>query len=193
MTLYSDLLPDALPFIHPTAEVSPQAVIGSGTKIWHFAQVREGATIGANCILGSGAYVDTGVHIGNNVKIENNASIFRGTTLEDGVFIGPHACLTNDRFPRAINPDGSLKAEADWELSPITVRRGASIGAGAIILPGITIGSFALVGAGSVVTHDVGEHDLMVGNPARRIGSACLCGTPARDQTRCPTCGWAAS
>ncbi len=162
--------------IHSTAEVSPQARIGQGTKIWHQVQIREGARIGESCILGKGVYVDSGVDIGNRVKIQNGASIYRGVTIEDGVFIGPHACLTNDRLPRAITPEGQLKKDADWEVGRICIQYGASIGAGAIVLPGVTVGRFALVGAGAVVTKDVAPHGLVVGNPARLVGFVCMCG-----------------
>ena len=117
-------------FVHPTAEVSPQATIGEGTKIWHHCQVRERAVIGCCCILSKGVYVDLDVYIGNNVKVQNGASIYHGVTIEDGVFIGPHACLTNDKVPRAIAPDGHLKRDADWEVGRILIKYGASIGAG---------------------------------------------------------------
>ncbi|MCD6291578.1 MAG: N-acetyltransferase [Anaerolineae bacterium] len=179
-------------YIHSTAEVSPDARIGPGTRIWHHAQVREGAVIGRECILGKNVYVDWGVVIGDRVKIQNNASIYHGVTLEDGVFIGPYACLTNDRYPRAITPDGRLKTEDDWEVSPIRVCRGASIGAGAVLLPGITVGPFAMVGAGAVVTRDVPEQGLVLGNPARLAGYVCRCGHPLRDygdELVCPACG----
>jgi len=162
--------------IHPTAEVSALASVGEGTRIWHQAQVREGAQIGQSCIVGKGAYIDVEVIVGDRVKIQNGASIYRGTTIEDGVFIGPHACLTNDKRPRAITPDGKLKQDADWEVSPILIQRGASIGAGALILPGVTVGRFAMVGAGAVVTKDIVPHGLVVGNPARLIGFVCTCG-----------------
>ena len=162
--------------IHPTADVSPKAHIGEGTRIWHQAQVREGARIGAHCVLGKNAYVDIESIIGNNVKIQNNASIYHGATIEDGVFIGPHACLTNDKLPRAITPEGDLKRDSDWEVGRILVRYGASIGAGAMILPNVTIGRFAMVGAGTVVTQDVPDHGLVVGNPARAVGYVCECG-----------------
>jgi UDP-2-acetamido-3-amino-2,3-dideoxy-glucuronate N-acetyltransferase len=181
--------------IHPTADVSPEAAIGAGTSIWNQAQVREGARIGARCILGKNVYVDAGVVIGDDVKVQNNVSLFHGVTIEDGVFVGPHVCFTNDRVPRAINPDGSLKTDADWEVSPILVRYGAALGANATILPGVTIGRWAMVGSGSVVTRDVAAHELVAGNPARRLGSACACGQPLRDtdgepfRGRCPTCG----
>ncbi len=181
--------------VHPTAEVSPDAVIGPGTSIWNQAQVREGARIGAECIIGKNVYVDTGVVIGDDVKVQNNVSVFHGVTIEDGVFIGPHVCFTNDRVPRAINVDGSLKTDADWEVSPILVRTGAALGANSTILPGVTIGRWALIGAGSVVTRDVADHELVAGNPARRLGSACACGAPLPDADgrpfdgACPRCG----
>jgi UDP-2-acetamido-3-amino-2,3-dideoxy-glucuronate N-acetyltransferase len=162
--------------IHPTAEVSPQAEIGEGTKIWHQAQVREGARIGRDCILSKGVYIDFDVVIGDRVKIQNRASIYHGVTLEDGVFIGPHACLTNDRIPRAITPSGELKADADWEVGRIVVQYGASVGAGAVVLPDVTIGRFAMVGAGAMVTRDVPDHGLVVGSPARLKGFVCRCG-----------------
>ena len=181
--------------IHATAEVSPEASIGPGTRIWNQAQVRERASIGGRCIIGKNAYIDIGVVIGDDTKVQNNVSIFHGVTIEDGVFIGPHVCFTNDRTPRAINPDGSLKTDADWEVTPILVRHGAAIGANATILPGVTIDRWAMVGSGSVVTRDVGAFELVAGNPARRLGSACPCGQPLRDvdgepfQGRCPNCG----
>jgi len=162
--------------IHPTAEVSPHATIGEGTRIWHQAQVREGARIGRNCIIGKNVYIDFDVHIGDNVKIQNNCSLYHGVTVEDGVFIGPHVCLTNDKFPRAINPDGTLKGSADWEVGKIVLRYGCAIGAGAVIVTGVTVGRWAMVGAGAVVTHDVPDHGLVVGNPARLIGYVCTCG-----------------
>jgi UDP-2-acetamido-3-amino-2,3-dideoxy-glucuronate N-acetyltransferase len=181
--------------IHPTAEVSPDAVIGPGTSIWNQAQVREGARIGAGCVIGKNSYVDVDVVVGEHVKIQNNCSLYRGVTIEDGVFIGPHVCFTNDRFPRAVNVDGSLKAVDDWDVSPIRVRRGAALGAASVILPGITVGAWAMIGSGSVVTRDVEDYALVAGNPARRIGAACPCGQPLRDEDgrpfrgACPHCG----
>jgi UDP-2-acetamido-3-amino-2,3-dideoxy-glucuronate N-acetyltransferase len=182
--------------IHPTADVAATAEIGPGTSIWNQAQVREGARIGADCVIGKNVYVDVGVVVGDRVKVQNNSSLYHGVTLEDGVFIGPHVCFTNDRLPRAINADGSSKTDADWEVSPILVRQGAALGANSTILAGTTIGAWALVGAGSVVTHDVDDFELVVGNPARRIGSACRCGQrlpDAADGTpfngACPRCG----
>ncbi|HYP19242.1 MAG TPA: acyltransferase [Chloroflexia bacterium] len=185
-------------YIHPTADVSPRATLGAGTRIWHEAQVREGAVLGRNCILGKGVYVDFGVRIGDNVKVQNRASIYHGVTLEDGVFVGPHVIFTNDKLPRAINPDGSLKSDADWEVGQVLVKEGASLGAGAIIVAGVSIGRFALVGAGSVVTRDVPDFGLVYGNPARLAGYVCENGHRAEETQeqrdagtlwRCPTCG----
>ncbi len=174
--------------IHPTAEVSPDAIIGDGTGIWHQCQVREGAHIGEQCILGKNVYVDFGVHIGNRVKIQNNCSVYHGVTIEDGVFLGPHVVLTNDRYPRAINPDGTLKGADDWVVSPTRICYGAAIGARTVILPGITVGRFAMVGAGAVVTRDVPAHGLVVGNPARLIGYVCACGRRLRVSDEGLTC-----
>ena len=179
--------------IHPSAEVSPQANIGNGTQIWNNVQVREGVQIGENCIIGKDAYIDFDVKVGKNVKIQNGAYLYHGLTVEDGVFIGPRACMTNDIYPRAINPDGSLKGNDDWEVGPTTICQGASIGAGALLLPGIKIGKFALVAAGAVVTKPVPNHGLVAGVPARLLGYACSCGRTAikREQDYyCTTCNW---
>lgn len=188
------------PFIHPTAEVSPQAKIGHGSKIWHQAQVRENAHIGSNCIISKGVYVDVGVSIGANSKLQNGVSVYHGVTIEDGVFLGPGVILTNDKLPRAINPDGSLKSDADWQISPIHIKRGASIGAGSVVLPGVTIGEYAMIGAGTIVTRDVPLHGLVYGNPGFLHGRVCRCGqvlirsqdrldTGGSDIWFCPACG----
>ena len=163
-------------FVHNTADVSPDAIIGSGTKIWQHCQVREKAEIGRNCILSKGVYIDFGVKIGNNVKLQNGISIYHGVTLEDGVFCGPHCVFTNDKRPRSINPDGSLKGGDDWQISTTLVKRGASIGAHATIVCGITIGQWAMVGAGAVVTKSIPDYGLVIGNPARLFGFVCQCG-----------------
>lgn len=157
-------------FQHHTADVSPTAKIGKETKIWHHVHIREDVKIGSNCIIGKNVYIDFQVKIGNNVKIQNNASLFHGITLEHGVFVGPHVCFTNDKVPRAINEDGSLKSNRNWVVAKTVVKKGASIGANSTILPGITIGSFAMIGAGSVVTKDVGNYALVYGNPAKVVG-----------------------
>lgn len=170
--------------IHPTADVSPNATIGDNTTIWHQAQIREGARIGHNCILSKGVYIDTGVCIGNNVKIQNYVSVFHGVTIDDGVFIGPHVCFTNDFYPRAINADGTLKASDDWVLTETLVKMGASLGANSTIVCGTTIGRWAMVGAGSVVTHDVPDYALVVGNPARIRGFVCTCGHKLAESSR---------
>jgi len=183
--------------IHPTAEVSDQAVIGDGTSIWHHCQVRR-ANLGRNCILGKGVYVDDDVTIGDNVKIQNYVSVYHGVTLDDGVFVGPHVCFTNDMRPRAINPDGTLKSADDWIVSETHVRVGASLGANSTIRCGVNIGKWAMVGSGSVITRDVPDHALVYGNPARIRGFVCACGERAdlekKDKSRdtavlkCPAC-----
>ncbi len=162
-------------YVHPTAEVSPDAYVGVGTRIWRQAHVREGAHIGEACNIGKGVYVDAHVRIGSRVKIQNHVSVFEGVTIEDGVFVGPHVCFTNDLLPRAITPAGDLKDADDWEITPTVVKYGASVGAGSVILCGVTIGTFALVGAGSMVTRDVPPHALVFGNPARQHGYVCRC------------------
>lgn len=156
--------------IAPTADVDERAVVADTAKVWHLAQVREDAVVGENCIIGRGAYIDAGVVLGDNCKVQNNALVYAPAVLEDGVFVGPAAVFTNDSFPRAINPDGSLKSASDWESVGVTARRGAAIGAGSIVLGGVEVGEWSLVAAGSVVTKDVASHALIVGVPARRIG-----------------------
>jgi len=162
--------------VHPTADLEADVGVGPGTAIWHRAQIRRGARIGAECIVGRDAFIDEDVRIGDRVKIQNAALVYHGTTVEDGVFIGPNAILTNDRYPRAITTTGELARAADWEVVPITLRTGASIGAGAVVVAGVEVGRFAMVGAGAVVTRDVPDHALVVGNPARRLSWVCACG-----------------
>ena len=170
--------------IHPTAEVSAEAKIGEGTSIWHQSQVRPGAKIGQNCILGKGVFIDVDVVVGDNVKIQNYVSVYHGVTLEEGVFIGPHVCFTNDLRPRAINPDGSLKSASDWVLSETRIRRGAALGANSTIRCGVTIGQWAMVGSGSVVTRDLPDYALAFGNPARIRGFVCPCGEQLEETSR---------
>jgi UDP-2-acetamido-3-amino-2,3-dideoxy-glucuronate N-acetyltransferase len=162
--------------VHATADLEPDVIIGPGTSIWHRAQVRTGASIGADCVVGRDAFIDEGVTIGDRVKIQNAALVYHGVTVEDGVFIGPGAILTNDRYPRAITSTGDLARAADWEVMPITLREGASVGAGAVVVAGVDVGRFAMVGAGAVVTRTVPNHALVVGSPAHRIGWVCACG-----------------
>ncbi len=182
--------------IHASAEVSDKAVIGDGTSIWHHSQIREGTAIGRNCIIGKGVYIDAGVVLGDNVKIQNYVSVYHGVTLEDGVFVGPHVCFTNDLRPRAINPDGTLKAADDWVLSKTLVKKGAALGANSTIRCGVTIGEWAMVGSGSVITRDVPEYGLVLGNPARLRGYVCPCGekmvekVTSNELMQCPKCGF---
>jgi UDP-2-acetamido-3-amino-2,3-dideoxy-glucuronate N-acetyltransferase len=162
--------------IHPSSVVSEKAEIGDGTQIWLFCQIREDVRIGTGCVFGKNVYVDAGVTIGNNVKIQNNVSVFAGVTIEDGVFCGPHVCFTNDKVPRAVNPDLSLKGAQDWVISKTLVKAGAALGANSTIVCGTTIGRWAMVGSGAVVTKDVPDHGLVLGNPAKLVGWVCACG-----------------
>lgn len=156
--------------IHPSATVEDGAVIGEGTRIWHLVQVRPEARIGAECIIGRGCFIDSHVVIGNRVKIQNYVSVYDGVTIEDGVFVGPHVVFTNDKVPRAINPDGSLKDGSDWTIEKTHIGYGAAIGANTVLVCGITVGKWAMIGSGAVVTKDVPDYGLVVGNPARLIG-----------------------
>ena len=148
-------------YIHPSAHVHENSIIGEGTKIWINVQVRENAQIGKNCIISKDVYIDLDVQIGDECKVQNSVSIYNGVTLEDQVFIGPNVSFTNDKIPRAFNKE--------WKVTPTLVKKGASIGANATIVCGITIGEFAMVAAGAVVTKDVGSFTLVAGNPARII------------------------
>lgn len=176
-------------YIHPTAVVEKTAKIGEGTKIWHFVHVRENAEIGMNCILGHSVYIDREVKIGNHVKLENRANVYQGVKIEDDAFIGPHVTFTNDPYPRSFS--------TDWKIVPTHVKKGASIGAGSIVLCGVTINEYAMIGAGSVVTKDVPPHALAYGNPAKIRGFVCSCGRELVKEKRqdnfilmkCPNCG----
>jgi acetyltransferase-like isoleucine patch superfamily enzyme len=172
--------------IHSSADLEDGVSVGADTTVWHRAQVRTGATIGAECVVGRDAFIDEGVTIGDRVKIQNGALIYHGVSVEDGVFIGPGAILTNDRFPRAITSTGDLARSEDWTVAPIVLRHGASIGAGAVVVAGTEIGRFAMVGAGGVVTRNVGAYALVVGSPAHRIGWVCACGMRLNDSSGHP-------
>lgn len=169
-------------YIAPSADVADQAIIGEGTKIWHLAQVREDAVLGENCIVGRGAYVGNGVKIGANSKIQNYALVYEPAVLGHGVFIGPAVVLTNDTYPRAVSPDGSLKSAHDWTPVGVTIEDGASIGARAVCIAPLTIGRWATIAAGSVVTKDVPAFALMAGVPARRLGWVGKAGFPLEEQ-----------
>ena len=162
--------------VHPSAELEDGVTVGAGSAIWQRAQVRRGARIGTECVIGRDAFIDLNVEIGNRVKIQNAALVYQGVTVEDGVFIGPCAILTNDRYPRAITPKGKLAKSDDWQITPIRLEHGSSIGAGAIVVAGCDVGRFAMVGAGAVVTRTVPGHALVAGSPAKRIGWVCACG-----------------
>ncbi len=149
-------------FIHSSAEVSPDAVIGEGSKIWNQVQVREGARIGKNCVISKDVYIDQGVVIGDGVKIQNGVSIYKGVTLEDEVFVGPHSTFTNDFRPRAFT--------RDWTVIPTRLRRGCSVGANATVMCGITLGEYCMISAGAVITVDTLPYGLYIGNPARLKG-----------------------
>ena len=159
----------AEPRILPSADLDDDVRIGDGSSIWHLAQVRGGAEIGENVIVGRGAYIGSGVHVGDNCKIQNYALVYEPAHLEDGVFVGPAAVLTNDTFPRAVNPDGTSKSAHDWEPVGVTLKRGSSVGARAVCVAPVTIGEWATVAAGSVVTRDVPAYAMVAGVPARRI------------------------
>ncbi|AGZ41460.1 acyltransferase [Actinoplanes friuliensis] len=173
----ADVSPDGAT-VAPTADVDPRATIGAGTRVWHLAQIREDATLGSNCTIGRGAYVGPGVVVGDNVKLQNHALVYEPARLGDGVFIGPAAVLTNDEYPRAVTPDGRLKSGDDWTAVGVTIGEGAAIGARAVCVAPVSVGRWALVAAGAVVTKDVPDFALVVGVPARRIGWVGRAGRP---------------
>lgn len=168
-------------FIHATANVSDQAKIGDGTKVWINVQIRENVTLGSNCIISKDVYLDHGVSIGNNCKIQNSVSVYSGVTIEDDVFVGPNVAFTNDKIPRAFN--------MNWKVTPTLVQKGASIGANATIVCGVNIGRYAMIAAGSVVTKDVPDYALVMGNPAKITAHVCECGNRLDSQNKCSVCG----
>jgi len=179
-------------FVADSAQVSASAKLGEGTKVWDQAQVRESAQLGENCIVGRGAYIGTGVRLGDNCKVQNLALVYEPAQLADGVFIGPAVVLTNDTYPRAVNPDGSQKSASDWQAVGVTIERGAAIGARAVCVAPVRIGAWATVAAGAVVTKDVPDFGLVVGVPARRVGWVGKAGAPLREEDGrwvCPLTG----
>lgn len=174
---------------HPNSLVESEQ-IGTGTRIWAFAHVLSGAIVGEDCQIGDGAFIEGGARVGNRVTIKNQAMLWQGVTIEDDVFIGPGVIFTNDRYPRSPRMNSAQKRYARVEnwLLKTNVLKGASIGAGAIILPGITIGAYASVGSGSVVTKDVPDHALVAGNPAKRRAWVCSCGQKLNHDHRCSSC-----
>lgn len=179
--------------VEKSADVDERATLGTGTTIWHLAQVREDAVVGAGCTVGRGAYVGPGVRMGDGCKLQNYALVYEPAVLEDGVFVGPAAVLTNDLYPRAITPDGAVKTGDDWQAVGVTIRTGAAIGARAVCVAPVTVGRWATVAAGAVVTADVPDFALVAGVPARRIRWVGRAGVPLErvgpDQWRCPTTG----
>jgi acetyltransferase-like isoleucine patch superfamily enzyme len=155
-------------YVHPTAIIEKNVNLGEGTKVWHYVHIMKQARIGKNCVIGDYVHIGKEVQIGNFVKIENRATIYQGVTVEDQVFIGPHVVFTNDLLPRSSNKD--------WRISKTIIKKGSSIGAGSVIVCGITIGQYSLVGVGSVVTKNVPSHALVYGNPARIRAFVCECG-----------------
>jgi UDP-2-acetamido-3-amino-2,3-dideoxy-glucuronate N-acetyltransferase len=153
----------------PTCDIDPDASLGSGTKIWHLAQVREGAIVGKDCVIGRGAYIGAGVRIGNGVKIQNAAMIYEPATIDDGAFIGPGVILTNDQHPRSVTPAMKPRRAGEWEPVGVTINQGASLGAGAVCVAPVMIGAWSMVAAGAVVVDDVSAHALVAGVPAKQI------------------------
>jgi acetyltransferase-like isoleucine patch superfamily enzyme len=176
-----------------TADVDPRADVGSGTTVWHLAQIREDAQVGTGCIIGRGAYIGPGVVVGDNVKLQNYALVYEPARLEDGVFIGPGAVLANDTYPRSVDISGKLKRSDDWHAEGVVVREGAAVGARAVIVAGRVVGRWALVAAGAVVTRDVPDFALVAGMPARRIGWVGRAGAPLVEDSpgvwSCPRSG----
>ena len=181
------------PYIHPTALVESEN-IGEDTMIWAFTHIMKNVPVGSNCNIGDNCFIESGAVVGNNVTIKNGNMLFEGITLEDGVFVGPHVFFTNDRFPRSARLPEAKKRYVNHEwFAPTTIKYGATLGAASVILPGVTVGEFAMVGAGAIVTKDIPAHGLAIGNPSHLIGWVCDCGVKldfdSNDQAKCSSCG----
>jgi UDP-2-acetamido-3-amino-2,3-dideoxy-glucuronate N-acetyltransferase len=176
--------------VHHTAEIEDGARLCAGTTVWQLAHIRAGAVVGTGCTIGRGVFIDEDVVMGDRVKVQNYALVYRPAHIGDGVFIGPAAVLTNDLYPRAVNVDGSSKTTADWQATGVILRPGSAIGARSVLLPGITVGRWAMVAAGSVVTVDVPDFAVVAGVPARRRGWVGRAGRPlevvGKGRYRCP-------
>lgn len=155
-------------FVHESATIESDVTIGNDTKVWHDAHIRCGARIGRGCVIGKGVFIDAGVRVGDHCKIQNYACLYAPAVLEEGVFVGPRAILINDKNPRAITPQGEPNEQ--WEPQGVYLARGVSVGAGAIVMPGITMEEWSMAGAGAVVNSNAMPHDLMLGVPARCLG-----------------------
>ena len=169
-------------FVHPSSIIDDNVKIGHGTKIWHFSHIQTNASIGENCVLGQNVYVGEEAFIGNFVKVQNNVSVYQGVHLENYVFCGPSVVFTNDLNPRSKYPKKGLYVKT-------IVKEGATIGANSTIICGVTIGSWSMIGSGAVVTKDIKDYALVVGNPARQVGWVCECGFKLNSHLECSHCG----
>lgn len=168
-------------FQHPTALVNSRAQVGDKTRVWAFANIQDGAVIGRECNICDGCYIEKGAVIGDHVTLKNGVNVFEGVTIQDDVFCGANVAFTNDRHPRAVRRD-------PWVLEKTLIKKGASLGSNAVIICGITVGEYAVVGAGTVVTKSVGDHQIVVGNPGRFLGYACRCGRKLSAEYFCAAC-----
>ena len=177
-------------WIHPNA-LCESPDVGTGTRVWAFAHVMRGATVGEDCNIGEGAFIEAGARVGSRVTLKNHVLVWEGVSIADDVFVGPNVCFTNDRRPRSPRMEAAAARYAKKEhwLVPTSVERGASLGASAVVLPGVTIGAYALVAAGAVVCSDVAAHRLVMGNPARAVGWVCHCGQKVDFTLPCAACG----
>ncbi len=180
---------EAAVYVHPSA-ICETSAIGDGTRVWAFAHIMDGAVVGGHCNIADHVFIEGGARIGDRVTIKNGVMIFKGVTIEDDAFIGPGVLFTNDRYPRSprmAEVAEHYRREESW-LCTTTVCRGATLGAGVVVLPGVIVGAYAVVGAGAVVTRNIAERRLVTGNPARESGWACTCGKTLPDSLRCMRC-----